>query len=126
MSDQRKWPDFDPLHGEPPCVKYPGSCLPECEHGYSGPCVRDQHMRRPDLTSTAKVDAWDAIEPELDKMHEVARELGCPAGERVIPWVCNELEKLHKRAVTLEMAQTLDRIMSTPPASQPHKCPEDK
>ena len=34
--------EFDPLSGKPPCPYTREDCLPECEHGYSGPCERNR------------------------------------------------------------------------------------
>ena len=34
--------EFDPFFGRPPCPYTREDCLPECEHGYAGPCERNR------------------------------------------------------------------------------------
>lgn len=49
-----------------------------------------------------KAAAFDDIAPELEELHEVCRNLGCPAGERYVTWAGRELKRLKDRAWATE------------------------
>jgi hypothetical protein len=89
---------FDPLFGSPPCQYEEADCLPDCEHGFAGPCLRRAvRLAEVDLWRQ-KAEAWDLLEPELAALNAVRERIGCPADERLIPWAIRMLERLSREA----------------------------
>jgi hypothetical protein len=54
-----------------------------------------------------KADAFDDLAPELAELHDVCARFGCPAGERFVPWVAQELDRLTTLAQNTRMDQFL-------------------
>jgi hypothetical protein len=49
-----------------------------------------------------KADSFDVLAPELASLHDVCASLGCPAGERIVPWAARELERMTSTAEELK------------------------